>query len=614
MTDHDARECVGVQWWCALPDLDATLPAAHLLATEADTVVAHASGRPWLFGHGITNCVRKFTVGRTRVAVIGTCPSTDRELQAQVELAARREEYEALTTLAGSYHLAVAGPTGVLVFGDVSGFRRVFTARLGMITVVASHADVLRRLIDAPVSSTWLAARLTGPEMPSVLRESLSPFEGVHATPAGERIALRDGVAHTIPYWNPPRATLPLSDGAQVLADALTGAVADRVHTTDEPVSVQLSGGLDSTALSCLAGHALQDRSTMLLATTASVSPGNDDLRWAREVAEYLAPAEHVVLDAEAAPRFFEDLLNVPAGMDEPAPFTAAAARVRHVASLLAARGTRVHLNGQGGDEVLAVPLAYLTDALRTHPRKGWRHLRGQSALRDLNFLRLTRSVLDPPSYPQWLRSSAQALRIKDSAEAVATSWEAQPLLARWASRDTEELVRAAIVNVSAPPVVGLCMHATLVRIRSTAYRAALYRDAMAYYGVPTEFPYFDRAVLEACLAVRPWERTDPWKPKPLLQAALAADVPHRLLARRTKAHYNDDIYRGWQANRRMVFELLDDSRLSEFGLIDVDELRRCLQSFGRSGLAPAFVTDTIACEVWLRSLAPPLHQNREPR
>ncbi|MGH3905098.1 MAG: hypothetical protein ACRDTE_13035, partial [Pseudonocardiaceae bacterium] len=61
-----------------------------------------------------------------------------------------------------------------------------------------------------------------------------------------------------------------------------------------------------------------------LLATTASVSPGNDDLRWAREVAEYLAPAEHVVLDAEAAPRFFEDLLNVPAGMDEPAPFTAA--------------------------------------------------------------------------------------------------------------------------------------------------------------------------------------------------------------------------------------------------------------------------------------------------
>ncbi|MGH4017567.1 MAG: asparagine synthase-related protein [Pseudonocardiaceae bacterium] len=123
---------------------------------------------------------------------------------------------------------------------------------------------------------------------------------------------------------------------------------------------------------------------------------------------------------------------------------------------------------------------------------------------------------------------------------------------------------------------------------------------------MPAEFPFFDRAVLEAALAVHPWERTDPWQPKPLLRAALANTVPARLLARRTKAHYNDDIYRGWTANRRRLAELFDDSRLAELGLIDTGVLRQCLRSFGPSGLAPAFVTDTIACEVWLRGLAPP--------
>ncbi len=93
-------------------------------------------------------------------------------------------------------------------------------------------------------------------------------------------------------------------------------------------MSVQLSGGLESTAVSCLAADGLRDRSTLVLVTTSSVSPGNDDLVWACHVGEHLAPAEHVVLDAQDLPRFFDDLPTTASGMDEPAPFTAASARL----------------------------------------------------------------------------------------------------------------------------------------------------------------------------------------------------------------------------------------------------------------------------------------------
>jgi asparagine synthase (glutamine-hydrolysing) len=196
----------------------------------------------------------------------------------------------------------------------------------------------------------------------------------------------------------------------------------------------------------------------------------------------------------------------------------------------------------------------------------------------------------------------------------VAVGWEAPPLLAPWASDDAEELVRAAILEATPHTVAQQGMHATLARIRSAAYRVALYRDAMVWHGVPAEFPFFDRAVLEGCLAVRPWERTDPWQPKPLLRAALTGMVPERLLTRRTKAHYNDDIYWGWKANQHHVADLLDDSQLSGLGLIDPSVLRRNLRSFGPSGLAPAFVTDTIACEVWLRNLAPPFTPRQDGR
>ncbi|MGH3926670.1 MAG: asparagine synthase-related protein, partial [Pseudonocardiaceae bacterium] len=138
----------------------------------------------------------------------------------------------------------------------------------------------------------------------------------------------------------------------------------------------------------------------------------------------------------------------------------------------------------------------------------------------------------------------------------VAVGWEAQPLLPQWVGRDSEQLVRAAIRTAPPAAVAGLSTHSTLARIRSTANRAGLYRDAMTGCGVPAEFPYFDGAVLEACLAVRPWERTDPWQPKPLLRSAMAGIVPGRLLTRRTKAHYNHDIYRGWQRNQHRMAEL----------------------------------------------------------
>ncbi|MGH8921127.1 MAG: asparagine synthase-related protein, partial [Actinomycetes bacterium] len=393
-----------VRWWCVLPDLDAAAPVAHLLAAEADTIVAHDSGRRWLFGHSTVGEFRTVVVGRTRVAVIGTCLAGDAELRPHVEHAVKRDNYDALAALRGSYHVAVTSPDGSLVFGDVAGFRRVFTSLACGVTVASSHADVLRRLVGATVSRTWLAARLASPEMPSPLRESLSPFEGIRAIPAGHRLVLRRGAARHTPYWTPPQATKALADGAPVLAEALTGAVADRVRVAGGPVGVQLSGGLDSTVVSCLAAEGLHDRSALLLVTTASVSPGNDDLLWARQVAEHLAPAERLVLDAQQIPRFFDDLSSVASGMDEPAPFTAASARVHHVAGLLAARGVQVHFNGQGGDEVLLAPLAYLRDVLRARPRLGWWHMRGQAALRDLHLPRLVRSALAVASYPRWLR------------------------------------------------------------------------------------------------------------------------------------------------------------------------------------------------------------------
>jgi hypothetical protein len=147
-------------------------------------------------------------------------------------------------------------------------------------------------------------------------------------------------------------------------------------------------------------------------------------------------------------------------------------------------------------------------------------------------------------------------------------------------------------------------VHAAVVRIRASAYRAALYRDAMESAGVPTSMPFFDHQVLAACMATRPEHRT-PWQPKPLLRTALRPLVAAEVLSRKTKGFYNHDIYRGWKDNRDQVQDLLADSRLAQLGLVDAGVLRRELAAFGPSGLPPGFVTDLVALEVWLRYFTP---------
>jgi asparagine synthase (glutamine-hydrolysing) len=155
-------------------------------------------------------------------------------------------------------------------------------------------------------------------------------------------------------------------------------------------------------------------------------------------------------------------------------------------------------------------------------------------------------------------------------------------------------------------------VHAAVVRIRASAYRAALYRDAMESAGVPTSMPFFDHQVLAACMATRPEHRT-PWQPKPLLRTALRPLVAAEVLSRKTKGFYNHDIYRGWKDNRDQVQDLLADSRLAQLGLVDAGVLRRELAAFGPSGLPPGFVTDLVALEVWLRYFTPALRAGGRP-
>ena len=180
------------------------------------------------------------------------------------------------------------------------------------------------------------------------------------------------GRCRTTRWWSPPEPVLPMAEGAQALREALAAAVSVRTQGRDL-VSCDL-GGLDSTAVACLAARG---PAHVVAYTAASADPAADDVAWATRTVAQLPTVEHHVIPAEEMPLVYHGLTTLDDALDE--PFAGAVDRDRWLAIVqrAAARGSRLHLTGFGGDELLYGSVAHLREVLRGSPRTGWNHLRG---------------------------------------------------------------------------------------------------------------------------------------------------------------------------------------------------------------------------------------------
>jgi len=589
-------------WWLALPATAAPALERH---PDLPVIARHSSGRPWLLGNGLTVLVA--SAGPVSIAAIGTPLVDELELASATRRAVEHDDYDPLMSYPGSYVLVVHEPARTLVYSDVSGLCRAYTSRYGHSTLASSHARLLADVRGTDLDPVWVATRLCSPAIPTVIRDTRSPYEGITPIPAGCRVALHDHRAPSIArYWEPPEPTLSREQGADRLRAALETAVGERARRANGTVTVQLSGGLDSSVLAALAASAV-GRERVVLATIPSVESG--DVHWSRLVAEHLG-AQHDVLTN--APSLFSGRPDItPKTTDDPSPSATGAARTAHMARAITHVGSALHLNGQGGDEVLGASLAYLGPELRARSRGTIRYLRGHAALRGWSATTLARHALASTPYRRWLRHAAESLGHQVDALHDAVSWEAHPRLVPWASTHAHAMVRDALANAAETitPIGDRPLHSTLARIRASAYAANAYGQSMNEFGATPVFPFFDREVIEACLSTRPWARTDPWEFKPLLTTAMSDALPTRLLARTTKSSYTSDVHTGWSRHRTEVLALVREPLLADLGFVDHDRLHRSLTGWGASGVPPAYVTDLLALELWARNAHVPFRK-----
>jgi len=590
-------------WFVALPDDEAAGLAAAALRAHATRGLVHPSGRPWLLGQWPEDMVSTGQAGGVTSALVGQHLATaDRLAEAAGRVRAVADLDRLAASLVGNSHLVASVDGRVRVQGTVTGVRRVFHARVGGVPVAADRADLLGALLDSGIDERRLALHLLDPHI-------LYPLAGqpvwrdVELLASDHYLVLDgDGRRLSVRWWSPPEPVLPMAEGAPALREALSAAVDARVRRR-ELVSCDL-GGVDSTSMCCLAARGA---AKVVAYTAATRDPLADDVAWAGRTVAAPGNIEHHVIPAEEMPLVFHSLRAETDRMDE--PFSAATERERWliIARRAAARGSRLHLTGFGGDELLYGSVAHLHALARTNPRVAMHQLRGFAAKYRWPRGRVLRQLADHSTYSQWLLRVAKTLtEPKPPMNEPLLDWGFTPRLPPWATgaavRTVAEQIRAEAPTAGTlSPARG--QHRELETMRFVSRLTRQFGQLAAGIGVAMAAPYYDDRVIEAGLAVRPQERVTPWRYKPLIVEAMRGIVPDGSLARETKANGSGDEEPGLRRHRADLLALFEDSRLAHLGLIDAGALRHLLSRPLPPSLQFGALDQTVACEAWLRSL-----------
>ncbi|MEV5611770.1 asparagine synthase-related protein [Streptomyces sp. NPDC052225] len=621
-----ARDCFVV-----LPDTpDGQAAAGRLLpvgdADEGVRIFRYPSGRPWLIARAPLRRVSGVTLGAdAAVVVIGPDAVPAAELVA--DLRAARDNatlhHRLARRLPGVHHVISRMGNGCWARGTASGLRRVYVTEGAGRTgprLVSDRPAVLAHLTGAALDETALALRLLD-FLPHPLG-GRPMWRGITEIDPADALVLRtDGTsASTRRWWHAPEPELPLREGALRVGDALDRAV--RAHVADAPhVSAELSGGLDSTSLAFLArragaGPGASGRLSLL--TVASRERHAEDETWARRAVGLARAADpagltHDVVPAAEAPLFYAGVAAPPGPddipTDEPLPVAPARARARLLLARAAARGSRVHLTGYGGDELFMALPAATADLLPRHPLAAWNRIAAVRHQLGWPLAATVRALLNRPSYRRWL-AGAVTDDGPPTARTPQLSWGVPQTLPPWLTPDARTLVRDAFREAAAhaeplAPRPGRHLDLDTVRIGARHFQAM--EEYGLALGLPVAAPMYADHVIEATLAVRLADRIDPARYKPLLAEAVRGVVPAPLLARTTKDHMNGDHTQGLVRHGDELRELWQagTSHLAALGLVDATRLD-ALAADPYSPLHTRHSLDaTVAGEMWLRATCP---------
>jgi asparagine synthase (glutamine-hydrolysing) len=441
-----------------------------------------------------------------------------------------------------------------------------------------------------PVSEEYLAGCLSF--LPAA---QLTPYVGIHSVPPSSFVFLREQKQTVRKYWdfdaNNRIRYRTDTEYEEHFRTIFRESVSRRLRS-DAPVLAELSGGMDSSSIVCIAdtllgaGAALTPRLDTVSYYSDSEPDWNEQPYFAAVEAQRGREGCHIDLGHQGFFRFEVDKHHFAATPGS----SRASEPSRQIAECMRSNGNRVVLSGIGGDEVMGgvpTPIPELADLLARgkfptlarelklwalDKRRPWLHLLWQTCR---GFLPRADEMQSRRPAP-WLRSSF--VRRQRAA------------LSGYALR----------FRVFGP----LPSFQENLRALEALRRRLAWSTISAQFRCEKRYPYLDRSLLEFLYAIPREQLVRPGHRRSLMRRALRGIVPGELLARRRKAFVDraprlaiSDEWGNLVQERQMISASLR--------LVDRDRLLDAMDKARQGHLVPIIpLLRTLALEYWLRRAA----------
>lgn len=427
----------------------------------------------------------------------------------------------------------------------------------------------------------------------------LTPYIGIDSVPPSTSVIIRAGKRSVRKYWDfdPDKQIRYRADGEyeEHFRAAFAEAVRRRLRS-DSPILAELSGGMDSSSIVCMADT--------IIARSAAETPRLDTLSYYNDTEPnwnelpYFTKVEeqrgrtgtHIDVGKQEPFRFvFEsDHFAATPGSVGGSPSEA----TLQFAACMKSQGNRVVLSGVGGDEVtggVPTPAPELEDLLA---RAQFRRLAHQLKVWALN------------KRKPWFYLLFEAARGFFPPRLVGVPKHNRP--APWLNPDFIKRNLAALqgyqnrVRLFGPLPTFQENASTL-----EALQRQLACDAPQSEPYERRYPYLDRDFLEFMYSVPREQLVRPGQRRSLMRRALADIVPGELLNRKRKAYLTRAPIAVISAERTRLAESNEQLAISSLGIVSSKKFREAMEEALHGHNIPIVsLMRTLTVEFWLRSLS----------
>jgi asparagine synthase (glutamine-hydrolysing) len=455
------------------------------------------------------------------------------------------------------------------------------------IKALFAHDDVPRRLNELRV-----ADHLAG-----VFQDNRSTFYlDVLRLPPGHTFTLVNGNAQLRSYWSLDRSrqiTLKSdAEYAEAFRERFVEAVRVRLRSASS-VGCMLSGGLDSSSIACVARNLLNQAGADRLSTFSTCFeqvPSCDERNYIETVLSQNGVKPHYIKGDAHGP--LRDLSKIHWHQDQPF-FAPNFAMVWSIYKAVSEQGIRVLLDGHDGDSVVSHGYDYLRElALAGKWILLARELRGLGKHYGDSSFGLFQAYFAAYGVNPVIKKYGP-LRVARRASRAILRKIRPAAHSSGADRDWQSLMNPAFAERVAMTERHRAFRKTLGYSARTEHEAhyrtlaqavqpfalEVHNGAAAAFGIETRYPFWDRRVVEFCLALPPGQKLHRGWTRMVLRRAMGGVLPTEVQWRGGKLDFTPSLSYGLRTYDQPQLEQIivkDPSAIEQY--INIDTLRETYQ------------------------------------